>query len=343
MKLEQRFDGRLACGTGLLCLALLQSLTACAPPLTPVAETSINLSDSWQLASSAAVAEAPADISSPGYAASGWTPTTVPSTVLAALVRNGEYEEPYFARNLETIPTERFEQPWWYRTEFMLDEPLPPGAQLVFEGINYRADVWLNGQQIGTADEIFGAFRMFEINIADHLQSGVNAVAVLVYPPQPGDPSIGFVDWNPRPPDRNMGLWREVRLRLNGGIALDNVFVHTDLDLETFATADLTIEATLRNETQSPVKALFKGAIGNTMQFEQPIELAAGESRRVVLTPAELPQLTLQQPRLWWPNNMGMPVLYQLDLGVGVGDAIADQHTLRFGVRHIGDYLTDDG
>lgn len=343
MKCETRIERRVALWTALLPLAGLQILTACAPAGTPIAENSITLSQGWQLASGDQVADDPTVISFPGYAAESWTSTTVPSTVLAALVRAGEYEKPYYARNLETIPTTRFEQPWWYRTEFTLDEPVPAGARLVFEGINYRADIWLNGNQIGSQDEIFGAFRMFEIEVADYLQPGINALAVRVHPPQPGDPSIGFVDWNPRPPDRNMGLWREVRLRLHGGIALDDVFVHTDIDLETFATADLTVEATLRNDTSTPMRAVFKGAIGNTMQLEHPVELAAGESRRIVLTPDEYPQLSLQQPRLWWPNNMGSPYLYQLDLSVTAGREISDQHALRFGLRHVDDYLTEDG
>ena len=93
----------------------------------------------------------------------------------------------------------------------------------VFEGINYSADIWLNGRQIGSREDVLGAFRMFELDVSSHLVSGANTLAILVYPPRPGDPTIGFVDWNPPPPDRNMGLWRGVRLRLNGGVGLSGV------------------------------------------------------------------------------------------------------------------------
>ncbi len=136
---------------------------------------------------------------------------------MAALVANGAYPDLYMGTNLDRVPTEQFAGPWWYRTEFELGEREASGtARLVFEGINYRANVWLNGARLASADEIVGAFRVHELDLAGRAQPGVNALAVEVLPPQPGDFTIGFVDWNPRPPDRNMGLWRPVVLRLTG-------------------------------------------------------------------------------------------------------------------------------
>ena len=270
-------------------------------------DTTVLLRDGWAIAPSAAVTAAESDIATAGFDTSEWTPTFVPSTVLAALARNGQVEDPYFGRNLEAIPVGQFEQPWWYRTEFTLDPCPAAGARLVSEGINYRADVWLNGQQIGDRETLAGAFRIFELDVSQHLVAGVNALAIKVHPPKPGELTIGFVDWNPAPPDRNMGLWREVKLRLTGGVALDDVFVRSDVDLESLATASLTVNATLRNDSDRQVTAIVAGTVGEEIQIEheevlEPRETARSSSRRT-----DIEQLVIDQPRLWWPNNLGEP------------------------------------
>ncbi len=302
-----------------------------------------SLGDAWRVAAESRIAGSAAEISIAGFEDEAWTPTQVPSTVLAALVQSDEIRDPYFDRELERIPTEQFEEPWWYRTEFALDGPLPPGARLIFEGINYRADIWLNGQQIASGDQIFGAFRMFDLGVAKHLVEGENALAVRVHPPRPGDPTIGFVDWNPRPPDRNMGLWRGVHLQFHQGIGLRDVFVRSDLDPDTLGTADLGLRATVSNESDRPVKVLLRGTIDGSTPFEHPVELEAGETREIEVTSAGHPELRLENPRLWWPNNMGEPELHDLHLEVATEDGVSDSQRVTFGIRHIEDYLTEEG
>ena len=116
--------------------------------------------------------------------------------------------------NLTKIPREPFQVPWWYRTEFILSEEEVRGTILLeFDGINYAADIWLNGRLVATADQARGAFRRFQYDVSDGIVPGENVLAVEVIPPKPGDFSTGFMDWNPAPPDRNMGLFRPVRLR----------------------------------------------------------------------------------------------------------------------------------
>ena len=315
--------------------------------------TILSLQDGWHIAAAGEIEAAGPAISTPGFDVSSWTPTTVPTTVLAALTRSGEVKDPYFEKNLEKIPLERFQQPWWYRTEFTLEAPLPTAATLAFDGINYSADVWLNGQKIADRDEILGAFRLFELDVtpeggkrshaAGHLMVGANALAVAVHPPQPGDPSIGFVDWNPTPPDRNMGLWRGVELRLSGDVALDDVFVRTDVDLESLARASLTVQATLKNHASQPVTAAVTGTIGDDVEITQQIALEPGEERQVSFAPAQFEQLVIEQPRLWWPHTMGEPNLYELALRVDVGGLLSDRRQVTFGIRHVEDYLTEDG
>ncbi|MDX1642984.1 MAG: glycoside hydrolase family 2 TIM barrel-domain containing protein [Thermoanaerobaculia bacterium] len=324
-----------------LAVSLALSCAACAPD-APSIEPSRPLASDWALASDAVIDADGASLSTPGYDTSGWTEASVPTTVLAALVAAGEYEEPYFGTRLAEIPTERFEVPWWYRTEFDIDD-LTASTQLVFRGINYRADVWLNGEQLAAADDLFGAFRMFEIDVTDRVVRGANALAVRVHPPQGGDPTIGFVDWNPTPPDHNMGLWRGVELRRTGAVALDRVFVRSDLDLDTLEDAAVRIEATLRNTTDDAVDTTVAGRIGDAIAFDRPLTLGPGEERTLELGPPDVPQLQIEQPRLWWPVGHGEPELYELDLQVTVGGHPSDRRELTFGIRHVDDYVTEDG
>ena len=293
-----------------------------------------------------AAAEADAlgvEISSPGFDDSAWMSATVPSTVLAAQVAAGRIQDPYFGRNLEKIDPEPFSGPWWYRTAFPLS--LEPGStvRLVLEGINYRADVWINGHQMGSREEIVGAFRLFELDITSAVVEGDNVLAIQVFPPQPGDPTIGFVDWNPTPPDRNMGLWRPVKLRLTGEVAIDEIFVHSDLDTENLDRASLTIDATVTNFSDQEMQTTVTARIDDSIVIDQVVELAPGQRRRITFGPEQHPELVLAEPRIWWPNNLGEPQLYHLELIAASNNRFSDVRQETFGIRKIEDYLNEQG
>src|SRR6185295_14403948 len=327
-------------------LGLLAPLVA-HPAAAAAAQTMTeSLRSGWQLRSSAEVTAGGAEISRPGFPTAGWTAARVPTTVLAALVASGEYKDPYFGRNLEKIPTERFAAPWWYRREIVLGdrEQAAASSRLVFHGINYSAEVWLNGERIAGRDQLTGAFRRFELDVTGRLRPGANALAVLVHPPQPGDFTIGFVDWNPEPPDHSMGIWREVELRRTGAASLEDLFVRSDFDVRNPTTADLTIEALLVNHGDAPFPALLVGRLAGGAGFSYQVELAPGERRQLRLTPAEVPALRLRAPRLWWPNNLGEPHLYRLELGLhSRGGEPSDHRTVDFGIRKVADYLDEHG
>ena len=162
----------------------------------------------WLIQAAAEVPCSGAEISAAGFEPEGWAPAAVPATVLAVLVGNGRCLDPYFGMNLREIATEPFQQPWWYRTEFSLSAEEAAGTVLLeFDGINYAADIWVNGRQIAASDGARGAFRRFQYDISEVTTARENVLAVKVVPPRPGDFSTGFVDWNPAPPDRNMGLF----------------------------------------------------------------------------------------------------------------------------------------
>ena len=80
-----------------------------------IAENYQLLKTGWHLQSSTQI-DAPGEkISAIGFDTTGWYPTSVPTTVLSALVKNGVYRDPYFGKNLETISYEPFRSAWWYR------------------------------------------------------------------------------------------------------------------------------------------------------------------------------------------------------------------------------------
>ena len=199
-----------------------------------------NLSDdlildgNWQVMSSADISVDGSIISSSEIGTDNWYNTTVPNTVMSVLVQNGVFENIFMGDNFDKVPNEQFEIPWWYRTSFSLEtKDHEENYQLLFEGINYKANIWLNGQLVAGSDEVEGCFRIFDFNVTDFLHKGENVLAVEIIPPIPGDLTIGFVDWNPWPPDNNIGIWRPVKLLKSGPISMKNVFVKPALNTET--------------------------------------------------------------------------------------------------------------
>lgn len=327
----------------------MKSIAACllASALAAGAATSqLVLREGWAIQSSAHVRETGDLISTPAFKPTNWYRATVPSTVLNALVRNRVYPDPYLGMNLRSIsgtsypiaenfsnipmpPDSPFRYSWWYRTEFQL--PADYAGKTVwlrFDGINFRANVWLNGRQIASADKMAGAWRLFEFNVTPAVALGrTNALAVEVFPPQPDDLAITFVDWNPQPPDKSMGLWRDVSLTATGPVAVRFPQVVTRLN-SALDRADLTVSAELTNSTSSNVKGTLQGNI-ETIAISAPVSLAPNETRTVTT------QFTVGGPRLWWPAQLGPQNLYELRLRFLTDDKVSDQASIRFGIREI--------
>ena len=295
------------------------------------------LSDGWMIQSSSKVSRMPELISRPGFDTCRWYSAGIPSTVLAALVENGVYKNPYFGMNLSEIPNEPFEKPWWYRTEFQLSPQEASGMVLLeFDGINYSANIWLNGNRIAASSEIKGAFRRFQFDISKFISKGANALALEVSPPKPGDFSTGFVDWNPPPPDRNMGIFRTVRLRCCRDVSIEQPFVQTRLNLNTFDEATLTVTAELANHRQWSISGILEGEI-ESLSFSKAIDIEPQGQKTV-----KFPNLKIENPRIWWPYQLGQPNLYDLNLKFTAGE-VCDVSHVRFGIREIEDYTNEGG
>ena len=197
------------------------------------------LSEHWSLQSSCKVDQKGEVLSTPTFQPRGWYDVSVPTTVFAALVKHKVYPDPGFGMNLRSVPGVTYPigtnfsniamqqdspylVPWWYRKEFVLPASYRgKSIWLQFGGINYRANIWLNGKQIANTDDVAGAWRTYEFNISDVARPGAtNTLGVQVYSPSETDLAITFVDWNPAPPDKNMGIFRNVEIRTSGPVAL---------------------------------------------------------------------------------------------------------------------------
>jgi exo-1,4-beta-D-glucosaminidase len=324
-------------------------------------EARLPLAEGWTLQSSARVSDSGQMLSLPGHSTTGWYTTAVPATVLTTLVNHNVYPNPDFGMNLRQIPGTSypmgenfsnmpmqpgspFAVPWWYRTEFEVPASYQ-GKQvwLNFEGINYRANVWLNGKQIASEKNMAGMWRTWEFNVTDAIHPGEkNALAVEVFAPQATDLAITFVDWNPLPPDKDMGLWRGVYLATSGPAEVRHPHVLTDVDIPSLAGAHLTVTAELHNATGQPVKGTLKGAIGE-VKFDQPVELAANETKEVEFTPQQYSQLNISNPKLWWPWQMGAQNLYDLHLEFDTDGGISDQQDTKFGIRQVTSEMNPNG
>ncbi|WP_160713150.1 glycoside hydrolase family 2 protein [Chitinophaga solisilvae] len=325
----------------------LALLMACALPAKAQQRWTVAdkvLDRSWKIQSSAVAAEDGKLVSSAGYNAAGWYPAIVPGTVMSALVENKVYKDVFFDKNMEKIPGDRFNAPWWHRTTFDLPQPAAGQVvQLLFNGINYRADIWLNGQQIAAADTIRGGFRRFRFDVSHIVRKGVNVLAVKVTAPGKGEPTLGFVDWNPAPPDHNMGIWRDVHVLLTGPVALTQPFVQTTLDTVTLKRASVNVSTLLTNHSGNSVEGTLQGRIGSNILISRKVSLPPHSAQKIVFSPKEYPQLNIDNPRVWWTRDLGKPELYQLQLQFTAGTTLTDTRQLRFGIRTVSDYINEDG
>ncbi|HWD93406.1 MAG TPA: glycoside hydrolase family 2 TIM barrel-domain containing protein [Verrucomicrobiae bacterium] len=342
-------------------LAIALALPVCAVPGESLPGLSPQMiSAGWQLQAEPKVAQSAAVISQPGFAAEGWYAATVPGTVLTSLVNDRVYPEPLYGENNrpDKIPDSLCRESWWYRATFTV--PKSYAGKIVwlnFDGINYSAEIWVNGRQVGT---MRGAFARGIFDITSQVTPGQEAaLAVRITPqPHPGEPhehtiangmglnggitaldgptflcTIGW-DWIPAIRDRDSGIWQNVFLSASGPVVVKNPLVTSDLPLPKLNSADLTIQATVQNVSDQPQKGFLKGAFDGA-SFQVPVELKAHASRVISLDSKSTPQLHVKNPRLWWPNGYGPQNLYTLHLQFEAAGAPSDQRDLTFGIRKI--------
>jgi len=329
-----------------------------------------------------------------------WFPVTVPSTVLTGLVKNNIYPDPYSGMNNMLIPDASDEfnkkynleqyshlpnnpnpwnKPYWYRTVFKV-----PSAdngrhfQLIFKGINYRAAVWVNGQQIMDSTQMAGMFAQYSLDVSKQIKAGQeNVLAVKIYPLDfPGLPSteqlkalgdfypnggptgdigknvtmlcsVGW-DWIPPVRDRNIGIWLPVYLRTSGGITIADPKLVTDLPkLPDTTSAKISLKLKLQNHSQADDNGKLIVTItpetfkGKPLQFSKSITVLKNSSADVDLNGDNTKEFNIVNPVLWWPNGYGKPDLYRIRLQYSNNSGISDDTSFVFGIRTVSTKAVD--
>jgi mannosylglycoprotein endo-beta-mannosidase len=260
------------------------ALLAVVLPATLCAQSATQTIDGWKMQDAAKVAREATILSTAGFEPQGWYAATVPGTVLTTLVNNGVYPEPLYGENMRAIPESLNKSSYWYRTTFSV-----PAAYrgrhvwIHFGGINYSAQIWVNGHEVGT---MRGAFIRGDFDVSQFVQPGRRcALAVLLAPqPHPGVPhehtvalgvgqnggetaidgptflsTIGW-DWLPAIRDRDTGIWLPVTMDATGPVLVKDPFITSDLSAR-HDTADLRASARLENKSAQPVSGTLTGVI----------------------------------------------------------------------------------
>jgi len=316
-----------------------------------------NVVGAWRMSPAPEVKEDGATISQTNFKSKEWYLATVPGTVLTTLIDRGVYPDPDYGLNNLAIPESLNKQDYWYRTEFKAPK-LESGRRLTltFHGINYRAVVWMNGESLGT---ITGAFIRGVFDVTDIVKPGAsNVIAMRMSPPpHPGIPHEQSIkggpgengglmcldgptfvategwDWVPAIRDRDTGIWQPVTLTATSVVKIGDAQVVTTLPLPDTSRADIEITVPLENLSTSAVKGTLSASFDGT-NVSKEVTVVPGKSS-ISLAPAEFKQLTVANPRLWWPNGYGKQELYTLKLTFSEGGIQSDAKQVRFGIREI--------
>jgi mannosylglycoprotein endo-beta-mannosidase len=318
----------------------------------------------WQMQDVAKVSEPAAVVAGASFKPVGWYRATVPGTVLTTLVDNKVYPEPLYGENMRAIPESLNKTSYWYRTSFLVPAAYKGRRTwLHFGGINYSAEVWVNGKQAGT---MRGAFIRGDFDVTSFVTPGVRAVVAVLVSPEPhaGVPhehtvalgvgknggetaldgptflsTIGW-DWLAAVRDRDTGIWLPVTMDSTGSVVIRDTFVTSELS-DNHDMADLKIAATLENKSSAEVHGTIAGTITGSngqldeVHFETAVTIAAGGSEELLMDSASVAELRVLNPKLWWPNGYGPQNLYKLTLRFEVGKDVSQTVATNFGIRRI--------
>ncbi len=204
-----------------------------------------------------------------------------------------------------------FKPSWWYRTEFAVPAGLAGRTLwLHFDGINYRANVWVNGTQDRRRKGGRGRIPPLRVrrdppsSVPDERErprgGGLRTRAHTT------SPSCGWTGTR-RPPTRTWG---------SGATSTSPTAAPSPCATPTWSRrstsppsrpAQLTVTAEVWNATDRPVSGIVRGAI-EAIRFSKAREpRARANGRPCASRPQEVPALTVKNPRIWWPYRMGRP------------------------------------
>ena len=308
------------------------------------------LKDDWKMQSAVTDASTGSKISKSDFQPNNWYKVSVPTTVIAGLLANKVYNfDPFYGRNFEKLTDSRLDKPWWFRREF--DLPASENGKnvvLKLHGINYKANVWLNGVLIADSTQAIGPFRIIELDVTKQVKyKGANVLAIEVKRPfdpnkRGGDLAIDYADWIHYPPDFNNGIINDVEIKTFDKVGVEYPLVTTKFDLPSLAVAHLEVDAMAVNYTDKEQDAVVKGKINDDITFEQKVHLMPREKKQVTFSPNKYKQLNVKDPHIWWPWEYGKPELNRLELSMTHDNELSNVISENFGIREVSSFLIQE-
>lgn len=259
-------------------------------------------------------------------------------TLMGCLIAAGLYSDDklFYSDSLASFDATTFHTNWLYRSEFALQPGNGNHFFLETNGITSRADIFLNGNEVAKSSVQAGAYAGHTYDITGLVKS-TNALLVQTHPTNYNyDLALGFVDWNPYPPDNGTGVWRDINVKQTGPVYLGPLRVVTDVKSHDGSTpATVQLKATIKNLENHDVTAevtgelLPEGQYGKPLKLAQSVKLKAGETSEVAIVQ------TVSDPKIWWPRAWGAQPLYTGTLTAAVGGAASDTTTRSFGIRTV--------
>ena len=332
-------------------------LTARAVPQPAAEGNSIRLSGgNWKVQRASEVKGNGEEIASAGFQTDGWIPATVPGTVLSSYKNIGALPDPNYSANQLNVSESFFNSNFWYRNEFTVPEGfIKDRVFLNFDGINWKAHVYLNGRKAG---DIEGAFIRGKLDVTELIVPGKNVLSVEIVKnshlgavkeknKQSTDFNGGILgadnptfhatigwDWIPTVRGRNIGIWNDVKLVSTGNVTVSDPLVESVFPLPDTTSVRLTAHAFVKNHSDKEVQGVLEGSIG-TLRFAQEVTLKAGEEKEILFTPERFGQLNMEHPRLWWPNGYGEPYLYDAAFTFKTDGKLSDSLSYKTGIRQM--------
>lgn len=313
----------------------------------------------WQIISSESIEVPEEEVSLIEYKTSGWFDAEIPGTIVGHLVEAGHYDDPYFGTNMKEIPGFKhgrtdhfafhqmpgdspFRKPFWYRTIVNIDKSQKEKRlRLKIDGINYRANLWVNGKRVAGDDHLIGSYRRFDIDITNFVKIGEdNCIAFELYAQRPDELGITFIDWGPVPPDDSMGIWQPVTLYTTELMSISDLYMRGKPVDNNRGEIEAFIE--LRNDSDITSDISLKLDV-DEISVEMDYSLPPKSISKIKLIPEKYKELIIESPRLWWPHDMGTPELYNCKLTLLKEDEVVDTRSVTFGIRDITSVINEFG
>jgi len=271
-----------------------------------------------------------------------WHPTQIPNSIHTDLFENGLIPHPFVGDNEKDLQwiADRY---WTYKTEFKIDKQQlkSKNSELVFEGLDTYAKVFLNGKLILEADN---AFRIWKVDVKKYLKennelkieftptSVIEAKKMRQLPYElPEGPRMftrkaafqyGW-DWGSK--YNTVGIWRKIYLNFWEKTKIEDVYIRQNLLTE--EKAELTAEIELKNSKKDRLKAEIY--VNNQLKAEKEFRLHSKSSNLKI-------PIEINQPKFWWTNGLGYAYLHEFKIQVkDLQGNLIDEKIIKKGLRTI--------